>query len=392
MKTLNKIIIKVLALAFLFLSYVVSNASPLSEKKLKSDQNGHEYVDLGLPSHTLWATCNVGADAPEGYGDYFAWGEIQPKCRYTWITYKYSNGKRKHQLTKYCNDTNIQYNQSTDNWTIVHEKYTDNLYTLQSCDDAATINWGDEWCMPTMVQWEELEQNTISTWTTINGVNGFLFTANNGNSIFLPAAGANNNIDGIRGFYWSSLLSSIDPNYAYFYKVDPDDQGVEYLDRFLGFSVRPVRSGKTAKTSKRTNQKAKSSSSSNKNTGVSTSPHKEITITKKQESQDNQEEIFMIVEEMPQLSDSIYDLNDYIEENIQYPYDAITNCVEGIVTIEFVIEPDGSTSNIKVTKSVGSGCDEEAVRLIETMPKWKPGKRRGEPVRVQNTMNIRFAL
>ena len=95
--------------------------------------NGHEYVDLGLPSGTLWATCNVGASKPEDYGGYFAWGETNPKNVYDWTTYKLCRGTDR-TLTKYCNDSYYGYN-----------GFTDNLNTLQSNDDAATANWGIGW-------------------------------------------------------------------------------------------------------------------------------------------------------------------------------------------------------------------------------------------------------
>lgn len=138
--------------------------------------NGHAYVDLGLPSGTLWATCNVGADTPEGFGDYFAWGETTPKTTYNWSTYQYCNGDY-DQMTKYCDRPDFGYN-----------GFTDNLTVLQPMDDAATTNWGNGWCMPTDDQWGELLRKTTNQWTTRNGVNGRLFTASNGNSIFLPAA------------------------------------------------------------------------------------------------------------------------------------------------------------------------------------------------------------
>ena len=79
--------------------------------------DGHEYVDLGLPSGTLWATCNVGADTPEGYGDYFAWGETEPKEVYSWETYKWCNGDE-YSMTKYCTNSQYGYNGFTDGSTI----------------------------------------------------------------------------------------------------------------------------------------------------------------------------------------------------------------------------------------------------------------------------------
>ncbi|MBQ3709450.1 MAG: hypothetical protein II887_01965 [Bacteroidales bacterium] len=195
----------------------------------------HEYVDLGLPSGTLWATCNVGANAPEEYGDYFAWGETTPKTTYNWSTYKYCNGDI-NQLTKYCNDASSGYN-----------GFTDDLTSLLPEDDAATVNWGNGWRMPTDAEWTELYQNTTCTWTTQNGVNGRRFTASNGNSLFLPAAGDQWNDEphyaGSKGYYWSSSLYTDWPNSAWYFYIDSGYYGVGYHgDRRYGDTVRPVRS------------------------------------------------------------------------------------------------------------------------------------------------------
>lgn len=197
--------------------------------------NGHDYVDLGLPSGTLWATCNVGATTPEEYGNYFAWGETTTKTTYDWSTYKYCNGSD-NQLTKYCTVSHSGYN-----------GFTDNLTTLQPTDDAATANWGSGWCMPTYDQWVELDQNTTQDWTTQNGVNGRLFTASNGNSIFLPAAGERYGevLDGASryGVCWSSSLSTELPEGAWGFYFG---SGSYYMGlgegRSMGNSVRAVRS------------------------------------------------------------------------------------------------------------------------------------------------------
>ena len=190
------------------------------------------YVDLGLPSGLLWATCNVGADNPEDYGDYFAWGETQPKDTYNWSTYQYCNGSYS-TLTKYCNNSYYGYN-----------GFTDNLTTLLPEDDAATANWGSDWRMPTKEEWLELCNNTTDTWTTQNGVNGRLFTASNGNSLFLPAAGLrwDGELDyaGSIGFYWSSSLDTGYPFSAWRLDLDAGDTGVSGSYRSYGFSVRPV--------------------------------------------------------------------------------------------------------------------------------------------------------
>ena len=200
-----------------------------------SSGGDHAYVDLGLPSGLLWATCNVGADNPEDYGDYFAWGETQPKNTYNWSTYQYCNGNY-NTLTKYCNNSSYGYN-----------GFTDNLTTLLPEDDAATANWGADWRMPTEEEWEELYNNTTCVWTTQNGVNGRLFTATNGSSLFLPAAGYRNgsslNLAGNSGHYWSSSLDTGGPYSALHFDIHSD-----YYDMFEGYrsngnTVRAVRVG-----------------------------------------------------------------------------------------------------------------------------------------------------
>ncbi|MBO7269682.1 MAG: InlB B-repeat-containing protein, partial [Bacteroidales bacterium] len=116
-------------------------------------ENDHEWVDLGLPSGLKWATCNVGANTPEGYGDYFAWGETSPKNDYSWSTYKYCKGS-KNTLTKYNTDSNYGT--------------VDNKITLDLSDDAARANWGGKWRMPTKAEQDELINNCTWTWTTQN--------------------------------------------------------------------------------------------------------------------------------------------------------------------------------------------------------------------------------
>ena len=197
------------------------------------NQNNHEYVDLGLPSGTLWATCNVGADTPEGYGDYFAWGETTPKTVYTWESYIYAEGTSDDDpgLTKYCSYSDDGYN-----------GFIDNLTTLLPEDDAATANWGADWRTPTDEQWGELRGNTTYTWITLNGVNGRLFIAANGNSLFLPAAGNRRGSelynDGRIGDYWSSDTFTTIAGGIRFSSNFTDDEG---NPRFMGQSVRAVR-------------------------------------------------------------------------------------------------------------------------------------------------------
>lgn len=192
-----------------------------------------QYVDLGLPSGLLWATFNVGSNTPDDYGDYFAWGETQPKSTYNWYTYQYCNANT--MIIKYCTNSSSGYN-----------GFTDNLITLLPEDDAATTNWGNDWRMPKWEEWEELLNNTTSTWTTVNGINGRLLTASNGNSIFLPAAGyidgSNLCNDGSYGCYWSSSLSWSHSHYANRFNFDSENCNITSFYRYHGLTIRPVRS------------------------------------------------------------------------------------------------------------------------------------------------------
>ena len=193
------------------------------------------WVDLGLPSGLLWAECNLGAAKPEEYGDYYAWGETAPKEVYTWSTYKYCTVDAEGTLA-----TLTKYNTSSDYGTV------DNQTTLHAPDDAATAKLGNGARTPTRQEWEELIANTTSEWTTMNGVNGRKFTASNGKSLFLPAAGCRRGSElsfAERGYYWLSSLQTSAPeraNDAYFYPGDELGEG--RFNRCVGMPVRPVRS------------------------------------------------------------------------------------------------------------------------------------------------------
>jgi len=189
-------------------------------------------VDLGLPSGTLWADRNVGAASPEDYGDYFAWGETQPKSTYDWSTYKWCNGGYK-QLTKYCTKSDYGYN-----------GFTDGKTTLDLSDDAAYVNMGSNWRMPTKLELEELKNGCTWTWTTRSGKNGYKVTGPSGNSIFLPAAGDHFHSSlhnaGSGGYYWSSSLFEALPGYAWYLYFHSGDRGVEGYDCDGGRAVRAV--------------------------------------------------------------------------------------------------------------------------------------------------------
>lgn len=189
---------------------------------LEDTHKGHEYVNLGLPSGTLWASCNVGAEAPEEYGDYFAWGETSTK-------------------SDYASSTSVTYGLSVSE--LESRGIIGSDGNLTAAYDVAAAKWGGSWRMPTSTEMKELIDSCTWKWTTQNGVNGYEVTGPNDNSIFLPSAGYRsytqlNNTDSY-GYYWSATpdfyngnahgLSFYSSRYYYMYNY-----------RDYGYTVRPV--------------------------------------------------------------------------------------------------------------------------------------------------------
>ena len=185
--------------------------------------SGHEAVDLGLS--VKWATCNLGSETPEEYGEYYAWGETETKSDYNWNTYKWCNISNEiHTLTKYS-------------------ETIDNQTTLTPSDDAATIKWGKRWRMPTKKETEELLNKCTWTWTKLNNINGFVIVGPSGRSIFLPAAGSRVGTQLLYSnkyaYYWSSTLINNNNNYAHsllFYSGEYKG----FNSRFSAHPIRPV--------------------------------------------------------------------------------------------------------------------------------------------------------
>lgn len=223
----------------LFLAIAVLLVAGLSSCDRENNGGNHSstpsplgWVDLGLPSGLLWASQNLGADSPDDYGDYYAWGETSPKEAYGWETYAY--GYDWDKLTKYCGSYSLGW-----------EGFTDSLTSLEDSDDAAVVNLGDGARTPSYDDWQELMDNTTSKWTTRNKVRGLLLTGPNGNILFLPAAGGSSsssiNYTGEIGRYWSDSLYTFNPASAWAFSFDAHDQRVNDFSRCCGFSVRAVR-------------------------------------------------------------------------------------------------------------------------------------------------------
>ena len=236
-----------------------SSSSPSFTNSLykTGSEKGYDYVDLGLPSGTKWATCNVGASSPEMFGDYYAWGEVTEKGVYTWATYEYGSGEK--NLTKYCNESSHGKN-----------GFTDGRTTLELLDDAAYVNWGGKWRMPTKTQWDELIGQCY--WVLTDSYNGsgvagvIVYKAKDpsdkgrygGSSlayslsdahIFLPESGGYGEfgyvdhttvmVMGLYGPYWSSSLDTGYPSYAWCVFTFPEVAS-DGSSRFAGLPVRAV--------------------------------------------------------------------------------------------------------------------------------------------------------
>ena len=222
---------------------VVSELKPIvHDNTAPKSYLDHDLVDLGLPSGTLWATCNIGASSVEDYGCYFAWGEIESSCD---GKVEFWDGNYKFYSDKFATEI-FKYNFKTENG------YVDNLEVLETEDDAAAQIWGGEWRMPTQTQMSELKNKkyTSWTWTTINGINGYLVTSlvegYTDKSIFFPAAGYHDrsklNHGGEQGHYWSSTLD-LDYDYAgvaYYLFFKSTGYGTGTTDRTFGRTIRPV--------------------------------------------------------------------------------------------------------------------------------------------------------
>ncbi len=202
--------------------------------------NGHAYVDLGLPSGLKWATCNVGADSPEEYGDYFAWGETSPKTTYDWNTYKWATATWDATYKLWDLTMLTKYNTDSDYGTV------DNKIVLDPEDDAATVNMGGSWRMPTKAEMQELIDECTWTWTSdYNGTGeaGQIVTSKtNGNHIFLPATGYHyySDLEDAGGYYWANSLGagySVGACGLYFSVGNVNGSN---NDRYYGQSVRGV--------------------------------------------------------------------------------------------------------------------------------------------------------
>ena len=312
----------------------------------KMEELPNTWVDLGLPSGTKWATCNVGASKPEDEGYYFAWGDtrIQDDDDYLW--------KNEDGYTKYNADTT--------------RGIVDNLVALEKCDDAATLYLGDQWRMPSIDELIELKTICRWKWVRNGGRKGYIVTGPNGNSIYLPAAGlrANQKVSYIEvpnGYYWSRSLYQKGSGLAGLLWFNSNGVNASVDAREAKASIRPVLN-----------------EDSNQST-LSSHDFPEIDL-----SDCHIRASFM--------GGDANVFSRWVNERLVYPEIAKENGVQGKVSTRFTIEADGRLTNVEVVRGVDPAIDAEAVRVISSSPAWKPASVNGRYVRITYTFPVFFLL
>jgi TonB family protein len=315
----------------IFLSILGSLTFMDANAQICPDNNHPHMIDLGLPTGTLWACCNIGATKPEGYGSYFAWGETEEKDVYNEKTYRYTISEDGPIVPTNISGTKM---------------------------DVAYQKWGSPWRLPDVEQSNEFIEECKYQWMVHNGIKGGKFTGPNGNSIFFPAAGYREEKEikerSVCGNYWtenrwsSTLMSS--SYYTISFSADYNHAEAEFYSGQLGYTVRPIAPKGTYDDSK----------------------------------------IYDVAEEMPEFPGGMEALMKFLQQNLNYPTRAKANGIQGRVMVTFVVEKDGSISNQKVKKAIDEDLDREALRICASMPKWNPGRIKGKAVRVKYTVPITF--
>lgn len=183
------------------------------------DDHHPHLIDLGLPSGTKWACCNVGAHKPEGSGGYYAWGEVEEKDDYEWETYQF-----------------VDYD--TEECVYIADDISGSEY------DVAHVLWGGAWRMPSSARFTELLEQCTVEWTRLNDVEGCLLTGPNGGTLFFPLAGGflYNWLyyEGLDGYYWTSSFDAEKNDSAHFFYFRAVGWFEEISQRYLGYTVRAV--------------------------------------------------------------------------------------------------------------------------------------------------------
>lgn len=241
---MKKTILLAITLALFSVNNATAQKKSTSKKKATTakvtSHEGHQYVDLGLS--VKWATCNVGANNPWESGNFYAWGETTTKSEYEWSNYFDLNSNNNLSSGEGLNRQIIK-NDGMDSF----KKYGNGKLTqLALEDDAANVNWGGNWRIPSEKEWQELDQNCRWKVVTKQGVAGFQITSKkNGKSIFLPApgfmSGKYTQAPGVYGSYWMNSIRDDRPSWAFVFCFGNDNKFWNHNDRFYRCNGRSVR-------------------------------------------------------------------------------------------------------------------------------------------------------
>ena len=378
--------------------------------------NALEWVDLGLPSGNKWATCNLGATKPTQYGDYYAWGEMEP--RYNGKSTRRISPKRWRQDAHGYSQSNYERNQKYGN-NLFNKK--DDILVLDLDDDAVHTKYGGLWSMPTIEDWVELENNCDFRWALRHLVRGVLVTSRiNGNTIFLPAAGyrSDTNILGLGrlGNYWSSSLKYVASDQAWSLYFKSNVKHDNHLnDLYEGLPIRPVYRKQNYGLLKFSDETpivepVDSTSIVAEIIPTDNTIHPQDSLINNTDTLTNlvlweyayspeDEEIeeeaipFKLVETKPSFrGGGPNEFSKWVNERLVYPEIAKENGVQGKVMLQFTVGADGRVNNVKVIRGVDPSIDKEAVRVVASSPRWSPGRQRDRAVRVTYTFPVVFQL
>lgn len=346
-------------------------------------QNGHSWVDMGLPSGIKWASCNIGADRPYDSGSYFSWGETLTKSRY--------------------------------------DSYNGTYH------DVAQVIWGEDWMVPTEEDFVELMEECTWTWDMLNGRAGYKVTSkSNGSSIFFPASGlydGNELVDpGFSGNYWSSTSNDDKTDRAYSLQLAQGECTISRNShKYIGMPVRPVMNKNRLRNlseipisvledvavAEEVEEIILTSTEDIPPYEEIPAEHDEIiddedfeiNIIDYYEEEVVEEEVeeeaipFQLVEVKPSfLGGDANSFSKWVNERLVYPDLAKENGVQGRVTLQFTVDRDGSVINVIVLRGADPLLDQEAVRVVSMSPKWVPGKQRERTVPVTYTFPVIFKL
>lgn len=381
-----------------FLSYNVAVQAQVNNDSKQEPLKAPGFVDLGLS--VCWGTCNIGADSPEQSGNYFAFGETQEKQSYTWDSYKWCDGAET-KLTRY-------------NYDPGHGS-VDYQYIMRSDDDVAKARLGGSWRIPTDKEWRELIDEC--EWKLVeNGSDfGYRITGKKegftDRSIYLPAAGLRNgsNLYTSSGFYWSSTTGYVSESgmaKAWFINFSKTNKALALSGFMNGMTVRPVCNNDNRVITETIfyladdNDVAEDAVQVNAaSTDIVESDNVEwVDLTEadylnvEEDPAEDEEMIFMVVEDMPEFPGGIENLLNFVRQNLNYPSFCREYNIQGRVLVQFTVNELGDVIDAEVVKSVHPLIDNEALRLVSIMPRWKPGMQRGKGVRVRYTIPLTFKL